>query len=85
MLHRWSGEQVPVVRFVTGREALMLPEVFEADVHTSGVCKRIQVRCQASATRTPLLDGMESQRGIPVVRQSLTACCCAGACCPASS
>ena len=70
MLRRWSGEQVPVVRFVTGREALMLPEVFEADVHTSGVCKRIQVRCQASATRTPLLDRMESQKGTLVLNRA---------------
>ena len=40
---RWPGQQVPVVRFVTGREVFMLPEVFEADVHTAGTCRRIQV------------------------------------------
>ena len=33
-----------MVRFVTGREVFMLPEVFEADVHTAGSCRRIQVR-----------------------------------------
>lgn len=34
-----------MVRFVTGGEVFMLPEVFQADVHTAGTCKRIQV-CQ---------------------------------------
>ena len=43
---RWPGQQVPLVRFVSGREAFMLPEVFETDVHTSGTCRRIQVRSQ---------------------------------------
>ena len=33
-----------MVRFVTGGEVFMLPEVFQADVHTAGTCKRIQVR-----------------------------------------
>ncbi len=42
-VRRWPGQQVPVVRFVSGREALMLPEVFEADVHSAGKCRRIQV------------------------------------------
>ena len=31
------------MRFVSGREALMLPEVFETDVHSAGKCRRIQV------------------------------------------
>ena len=38
---------MPVVRFVSGREALMLPEVFEADVHSAGKCRRIQVQVVA--------------------------------------
>ena len=42
-MRRWPGQQVPVVRFVTGGEVFMLPEVFQADVHTAGTCKRIQV------------------------------------------
>ena len=46
---RWPGQQVPVVRFVSGREALMLPEVFEADVHSSGKCRRIQVHTGCAA------------------------------------
>jgi len=34
---------LPVVKFVNGREEVLLPEVFTADVAAVGICKRLQV------------------------------------------
>ena len=35
---------LPVVKFVNGREEVLVPEVFTADVAAVGVCKRLQVQ-----------------------------------------
>lgn len=42
---RWGSErsQVPVVRFLNGRELPIGPELFSADVAGVGTCKRTQV------------------------------------------
>ncbi|DBA72022.1 TPA: hypothetical protein ACH3X2_14301 [Trebouxia sp. C0005] len=42
-LHKWPGTVLPVVKFVNGREEVLLPELFTADVAAVGVCKRLQV------------------------------------------
>lgn len=34
---------LPVVKFVNGREEVLVPESFTADVAAVGVCKRLQV------------------------------------------
>ena len=43
MCCRWPGTHLPVVKFVNGREEVLLPEVFTAEVAAVGVCKRLQV------------------------------------------
>ena len=43
VFYRWPGTVLPVVKFVNGREEVLLPEVFTADVAAVGVCKRLQV------------------------------------------
>lgn len=40
---RWPGTVLPVVKFVNGREEVLVPETFTADVAAVGVCKRLQV------------------------------------------
>ncbi|KAL3131052.1 hypothetical protein ABBQ38_15563 [Trebouxia sp. C0009 RCD-2024] len=42
-LHKWPGTVLPVVKFVNGREEVLVPETFTADVAAVGVCKRLQV------------------------------------------
>ena len=52
------------MRFVSGREALMLPEVFEADVHSAGKCRRIQVKVNLfSAEQTDLTMDLSLSQG----------------------
>lgn len=41
---RWPGTVLPVVKFVNGREEVLLPELFTADVAAVGICKRLQVQ-----------------------------------------
>jgi hypothetical protein len=40
---RWHGKQIPIVRFLNGREILVTPEKFTSDVPGHGMCKRMQV------------------------------------------
>lgn len=43
--HRWGSpdSQIPVVRFLNGRELPISPELFTAEVQGVGSCKRTQV------------------------------------------
>lgn len=39
----WKGRQIPVVKFLNGREMVVTPEKFTSDVPGTGTCKRTQV------------------------------------------
>lgn len=39
---RWMGRQLPLVKFLNGREMVVTPEKFTSDVPGAGTCKRMQ-------------------------------------------
>lgn len=47
---RWPGTVLPVVKFVNGREEVLVPESFTADVAAVGICKRLQVQHTTSGS-----------------------------------
>lgn len=40
---RWHGKEIPIVKFLNGREVVVTPEKFTTDVPGHGMCKRMQV------------------------------------------
>ncbi|KAK9810843.1 hypothetical protein WJX73_001202 [Symbiochloris irregularis] len=42
-LNRWQGTQLPVVKFLNGREEPMVPDVFSVDILGQGSCRRLQM------------------------------------------
>lgn len=44
---RMQGNNLPVVKFLNGREEVIVPEAFSSEVHMQGTCKRTQVLSQS--------------------------------------
>ncbi|KAK9815272.1 hypothetical protein WJX72_000940 [[Myrmecia] bisecta] len=42
-LNKWPGNLLPVVKFLNGREEILMPEIFTSDVASVGCCRRLQV------------------------------------------
>ena len=52
VVNRWTGTEVPVVRFVNGREIDILPALFKHEVADVGECRRIQIPLKLAWTIT---------------------------------